>query len=226
MEKRDNLTLDVDLHAIERRAYKYLRAGSLDLTFPNYPTAGDVLGATRYRNLIVAYSARDPYPCNSDYTFGTKPFPRFNTPYGDGLEQTDQWNSEHVLDAQTVQAFWTSIINSRTIRIPRGVRTRYGRKPNPTVEQWIREFWNDRTYNNVSPMIELLSVYPGTHAYTSEITLLGGKINNKKQAVFASDAKSCIGSGWSIMFFWDRINTLNYCVHLSKVSIMRLDITN
>lgn len=82
------------------------------MIFPNYPVAGEVIKTAQYRTLVKAYGVRDPVPCNNDYTFGVLTFPTFNKPYGEGLETDDRWNTEHVLDAQIVMAFWTFVIDN------------------------------------------------------------------------------------------------------------------
>jgi hypothetical protein len=182
----------------------------------------------RYRTLVKAYGAVDPHGCNNKYAFRTLPMPTHNTDaqgraWGEHLERGDDWNTEHVLDAQVVGKFWEHIMDDQAIqrRVGRNVLTKNGKVKRITTEQWIVEFWNDRTDSGLSAMFQLLAEYPGTYLYTNELTLLGRHINNAKQSVFGG--KQCISRSWWSQHpgFYDRIDQLRYCIFLSRVSLVK-----
>jgi muconolactone delta-isomerase len=185
-----------------------------------------VIRGRRYQTLVKTYGAVDPYGCNNEYGFQILPMPTHNTdtqkrPWGEYLERGDDWNTEHVLDAQVVGKFLEYIMDDQPIqaRIGRNVLTENGKLKKVTTEEWLAEFWVDRTDNGLSALSQLLAEYPGTDFYTDELTLLGRHINTAKQSVFGG--KKCISREWWTKHtdFSDRIDQLRYCIFLSRVSL-------
>jgi hypothetical protein len=96
------------------------------MEFPNYPTSGafftsDVNAKAKWSN-VPAYNAKKLNPCDDDYSFGKVTFPKgqneaLYTPkkLPGKLDKThfkDQWETEHVMDAQIMKKFFKDMFES------------------------------------------------------------------------------------------------------------------
>jgi hypothetical protein len=96
------------------------------MEFPNYPTSGafftsDANAKAKWGN-VPAYNAKKLNPCDDDYSFGKVTFPKgqneaLYTPkkVPGKLDKThfkDQWETEHVMDAQIMKKFFKDMFET------------------------------------------------------------------------------------------------------------------
>lgn len=175
---------------------------------------------------MKAYGTSRPDPCDDDYDLKKVTYP---TTQGQGL-YNERWDTEHVMDAQIIQQFFVYLNkNLPTTRMPQmwwsmnTQQQKLGHFSTPNAARYMRDFWEHRKGTGGKTAGDyLLEVYPGTHQYTDELTLLGHGINRKKESIFGEDAGHCIGStNWRNSDFWGKVDKLRECVLLAKVRCLK-----
>jgi hypothetical protein len=186
----------------------------------------------KLKKMIKAYNAVIVQPCSDDYRFDIVAYPpttsaNLYTP--PGKKKPDLWNGEHVMDAQLVQDFISTVGKDLTAaQMP----VAYRESPYPTNKKmmnpdgcdYLFEFWNERkdpptSDKAIDAMTYLLQVYPGkTGPYTKEMTLLPGRLNGKKERLFSGNGKNIIAPDkWKKAAFDEKINELRECILLIQV---------
>lgn len=178
---------------------------------------------------MKAYGTTKPDPCDDDYNLKVVTYP---TVPGQGLIN-ENWDTEHVMDAQIIQQFFDYLnANLPTSSMPatwwsRDSQTnKIGHFQVQRASRYMRDFWEDRRGSGgLTATDYLLEVYPGTHQYTGELTLLGHGINRKKESIFDHRGGSCIGSStWRAQDYWGKVDKLRECVLLAHVRVTNLRI--
>ncbi|KAK7190097.1 hypothetical protein DPSP01_007938 [Paraphaeosphaeria sporulosa] len=213
---------DEQYHSLAARDRKILQAGAVELQFPTHPSSGDAIRVKRYKaDGMKAYGTVNPDPCDDDYALKVVTYP---TAQGQGLIG-ENWDTEHVMDAQIIQQFFEYLNdNLPTTNMPaqwwsRDSQTgKIGHFQVQRAFRYMRDFWEDRKgTGGITATDHLLAVYPGTHQYTGELTLLGHGINRKKESIFGHGGGSCIGSStWRGLDYWGKVDKLRECVLLAK----------
>ena len=186
------------------------------MKFPTHPTSGEAIKAARYRTLIQAFGTKKARPCDDDYALVKLPFPKTQ---GESLND-ELWNTEHVMDAQIVQGFFESVVAKKKPQ-PSSWLFKSGttKVPAPTMENYLKEFWNLRPVNNVPAMEYLLREYPGTHQYKNELLFLGSSINIRREHIFGFPRGDCVAARkWRDRTFNQRVNEVRECLLLIMVS--------
>ncbi|KAJ4370344.1 hypothetical protein N0V86_009081 [Didymella sp. IMI 355093] len=219
---------------IVKRAPKALDAceNNVSLSFPTYPDSGDMTKQAKLKKIIKAYNAVVVQPCSDDYRFDIVVYPpttsaNLYTP--PGKKTPDLWNGEHVMDAQLVQDFISTVGKHLTAaQMP----VAYRESPFPTNRKmedpdgcdYLYEFWNERkdpptSDKAIDAMTYLLQVYPGKAGpYTKEMTLLPGRLNGKKERLFSGNGKNIIAPDkWKKAAYDEKINELRECILLVQV---------
>ena len=220
---------------MNKRAPKTLDScdNHVELTFPFYPSSGEMTKQVKYKKLIHAYNAVNISPCSDDYRLDIVTYPATSetglyTP--PGKKKADLWNAEHVMDAQLVQDFFQATGKGiKSSQIPRAYRESphltNKKMSDPEGCEYLFEFWNERPdpptgTTSVNAMAYLLQEYPGRTKYTKEMALLPGRLNGKKERVFSGNGKDIVAaSKWKKADFDQRVNELRECILLIQVII-------
>ena len=132
------------------------------MTFPAYPSSGDAVSTAKWKGQIDTYNAAKVDPCDNDYTFVKKPFPKTKT---DGLharpgaKKPEEWQTEHAMDGQILKAFFQTLFEGypKTAKkpkidpelprtaIPKQWRSSVGKIPKPQTQcDYLQQFWEKR----------------------------------------------------------------------------------
>jgi len=201
---------------------------AIKLIFPPYP------GSTRLANKEnkkyednKAYDALDNSDCSDDYRFAAVDMPIVVNGQG--------WQSEHIMEGQTMKEFFKAMAVDGGIRkdeVPamwrKTQRVGTAKETSRSPCRYFGEWWVRRTdikgpEKDLNAMTYLLREYPGDDRYLDEIVLLRTSLNGKKQRLFSSSTRNFRNkSKWLLASKNAKINELREWLLLIAVSTSAL----